>query len=185
MTYCVVLAYAPTLLDLRAIHFKFHDRIKHPLIGFQCATHGPRKETSISTHNDVQWIFTQLQEHPWLTQGAYTQSHAQLISKRVQKARGSRSTSCSTIILFTCVVVRTKSKGLLVDVSFYSYTFYLHNTMYKKWGRPINVPFYTYIFYSIKSKGLLIRTSSYFSYTIIIGVWKARGIYIYPGSSTS
>jgi hypothetical protein len=54
MTYCVVLAYAPTLLDLRAIHFKFHDRIKHPLIGFQCATHGPRKETSISTHNDVQ-----------------------------------------------------------------------------------------------------------------------------------
>jgi hypothetical protein len=28
------------LLDLRAIHFKFHDQIKHCLIGFQSATFG-------------------------------------------------------------------------------------------------------------------------------------------------
>jgi hypothetical protein len=37
LIYSVVLAYVPNLLDLKAILFKFHDRIKH-LIGFQSVT---------------------------------------------------------------------------------------------------------------------------------------------------
>jgi hypothetical protein len=35
--YGVMLAYVLTLLDLGAIHFKYHDRIKHCSIGFQSA----------------------------------------------------------------------------------------------------------------------------------------------------
>jgi hypothetical protein len=42
--------------------------------------------------------------------------HAQ---HRVQKAMGSRSTSRSTLILFTRATVRTKSKRLLIRTSLY------------------------------------------------------------------
>jgi hypothetical protein len=51
----------------------------------------------------------------------------------VQKARDSRSMSCSTLILVTCATVHTKIKGLPSDVPFYS-TFYMHSVTYKKQG---------------------------------------------------
>jgi hypothetical protein len=38
LTYIVVLAYMPILMDLRAIRFKHNDRIKHFPIGFQSVT---------------------------------------------------------------------------------------------------------------------------------------------------
>jgi hypothetical protein len=69
-------------------------------------------------------------------QGAYSGSHAWSANQCVQKVRGSQLMSCSTLILFTCVVPCTKRKGLLIDAPFYSYTFYTCNTVYKKQGDP-------------------------------------------------
>jgi hypothetical protein len=40
LTYNVVLAYVPKLFNLRAIRFKYHDRIKHHPIDFQSVTPG-------------------------------------------------------------------------------------------------------------------------------------------------
>jgi hypothetical protein len=40
LTYSIVRAYVPALLDLKAIRFKFHDRVKHRPIGFQSMTPG-------------------------------------------------------------------------------------------------------------------------------------------------
>jgi hypothetical protein len=54
----------------------------------------------------------------------------------VQKARDSRSMSHSILILFTCAVPHTKIKGLLIDVPFYSYSFYTRTAAYKKQGTP-------------------------------------------------
>jgi hypothetical protein len=45
LTYIVIPACVPNTLDLRAIHFKFHDRLNHCPIGFQNMT--PR-----TTQND-------------------------------------------------------------------------------------------------------------------------------------
>jgi hypothetical protein len=70
----------------------------------------------------------------------YTQRHE-------QKAWGSRLMSHSILILFTHVAPHTKSKGLPIDVLFYSYTFYMSSATYNKQGLLINVPFYSYIFY--------------------------------------
>jgi hypothetical protein len=44
LAYSIVLAYVPNLLDLRAIHFMYHDRIMHHSIGFQSANLGSAQE---------------------------------------------------------------------------------------------------------------------------------------------
>jgi hypothetical protein len=93
---------------------------------------GPRNATTISAHNDIRRGFAQLSEHPRSTPEAYSQMHAQSTNQCVQKVRGSRWTSHSILILFTCAVPYTKSKGLLIDVMFYPYTFYTRSVMYKK-----------------------------------------------------
>jgi hypothetical protein len=44
LTYNIVLAHVLIVLDLRAIHFKFHDQIKHCLISFQSVTLGTTQD---------------------------------------------------------------------------------------------------------------------------------------------
>jgi hypothetical protein len=73
-------------------------------------------------------------------QGAYSRSHAYPTSQHVQNARGFRSTSRSTLILFTHTASRSKSKGLKINVLFYSYTLYTRNVAYKKQGAPDRRP---------------------------------------------
>jgi hypothetical protein len=98
-----------------------------------------------------------------MSQGAYSRSYARSMNQpikkqgapdrrlilllyflyaqcRIQKARGSRLTSRSTLILFTRAVPRTKNKGLQIDVPFYTYTFYTHSATYKKYGAPDRCP---------------------------------------------
>jgi hypothetical protein len=136
----------------------------------------------------------------------YTRSTAY----KKQEAPDQRPVLC--LILFTCATPCTKSTELSFDVPFYllyflhvqryrqkvkgsrsishsiSYTFYMRSTTYKKEGALNRCPILSLILFTravphTKKKRLLIRTSSYFSYTTIIGVWKARGIslslYIY------
>jgi hypothetical protein len=45
-----------------------------------------------------------------------------------------------TIILFRRATPHTKSKGLPIDISFYSYTFYMRSAAYKKQGAPDRRP---------------------------------------------
>jgi hypothetical protein len=186
----------PILLDLRAIHFKYHDRDKHWPIGFQSAnpgtTQGDKRfyayliigEALPSTFpNNARGLLpiTRMANEPirlhirkgkgvsidvsfypctfYTCSAAYKKQGApyrrpilllyflhvqhrvqkerapdqhQILSfyflhaqHHVPKARGSWSTSHSILILFPCAMLRTKSKGLLIDVSFYSYTFYM------------------------------------------------------------
>jgi hypothetical protein len=118
--------------------------------------------------------------------------------------------SHSTLILFICVAPHKKSKGLPIDVTFYSYTFYMCSAAYKKQGASDRCPIlllyflhvqhrvqkvrgsrlmsrstlilFTCVVPLIKIKGLLNRTSLYFSYTFIINVWKAQDTYIYKSN---
>jgi hypothetical protein len=129
LTYNIVLAYVLALLDLTAIRFKFHDRIKHRSSTFKVWHLGPRKVMSISTHNNIRCGFAQLSVHPQLTLGAYSRTHAWSTNQCVQIVRGSRSMACS---ILTHALSRTKSKGLPIDIPFYPYTFYTRSTTYKK-----------------------------------------------------
>jgi hypothetical protein len=129
---------------------------------FKARTQGSHKVTNISMQ-DAQWSFAQVKSHSQLMQGTYSWSHAQPTSqrilqgasdrrliqllyflhaqRRVQKERGSWLISRSTLILFTRTVPHTKSKGLLIDVPFYSYTFTRTAQRTKSKGLPIDVPF--------------------------------------------
>jgi hypothetical protein len=146
LTYSVVLAYMPKLLDLRAIRFKWHHRIKHHLIGFQNMNLGTMQgDKHFCGRHSVK--LAQLKACSQSKQGAYSRSHAYPTSQHVQNARGFRSTSRSTLILFTHTASHSKSKGLKINVPFYSYTLYTCNAAYKNKGLLIDVPFYAYTFY--------------------------------------
>jgi hypothetical protein len=132
LTYIVILAYMLILLDLRANHFKSHDRIQHRPIDFQSANLGTTQGDEHFCTYDVRCGFAQVSAHPWMTSGAYSQTHIRSANQCVQKVMGYRLTSCSILIIFTRAASCTKSKGLSIDISFYTYTFYTCNAMYKK-----------------------------------------------------
>jgi hypothetical protein len=141
-----------------AIRFRFHDWLNHRLISFQSAT--PR-----TTQNDEHFCAYRrsVNLHPIISaspidaRGLLPNARTVNVPTRfsVQKVRGSRSTSLST-----------------------SNTFYTHSATYKKQGasnwHPSLVHTLLILFTCAtphkKSKGLPIRTSSYFSYTFIINI---------------
>jgi hypothetical protein len=94
--------------------------------------------------------------------------------------------SYSTLILFTHIAQHTKSMGLLIDVPFYSYTFYTHNATYKKHGAPdqnIIVLFIHSNHRRMKSMGHIYiyissNTSQVFRKTILIEVYKITIFYL-------
>jgi hypothetical protein len=120
---------------------------------------GPRKVTSVSMHIGVWYSFVQLSECPQSTLGAYSRAHVRSANQRVQKVRGSRSTSRSFLILFTCAISCIKSKGLPIDVPIefmyflymqccrllinVHYTFHTQSAlMYEKQGASISIYIY-------------------------------------------
>jgi hypothetical protein len=88
---------------------------------------GPRKATSISSHNDVRCGFTQLLEHLRSMPRAYSRTCVRSMNQCIQKARGSWLMSHYILICFTHASSRIKRKGLLIDVMFYSCTFYMRS----------------------------------------------------------
>jgi hypothetical protein len=56
--------------------------------------------------------------------------------------------SHSTLVLFTRAAPHTKSKRLLIDVQFYSYTFYPRSATYKNQGAPVQRPILLLYFYT-------------------------------------
>jgi hypothetical protein len=87
------------------------------------------------------------------------------VQRCVQKARGSRSTSHSILIFFTRTTPCTKNKGLPIDISFYSCTFYMCNIV---GSRSIIIILYIHNNHQcMKSKGrLYIHHTTHLRYSI-------------------
>jgi hypothetical protein len=124
LTYNVVLPHGVAILDLMAICFKFHDQIKHHSINFQSMTLG-------TAQGDMHFC-------------AYRHSmqvHPNIIASVINA--GGLLPNAHTVSEPMC----PKRKGLLIDVPFYPYIFYMHSTVYKCKGLLIDVLFYPYTFY--------------------------------------
>jgi hypothetical protein len=107
----VILSLHVNILDSRQSALSFMIRSNNDRSAFKARSPEPHKAISVYTHHDDLWSFSQLaisipNRHEGLT---FDRTHGQW-TNAYKSARGSWLTSL-TIILFTRIAPRTKSKG--------------------------------------------------------------------------
>jgi hypothetical protein len=145
----IILAYVQILLDLVAIHFKFHDWINQRSISFQSAI----SETAQGDkHFCTSWQSVKLcrnrNKRPRSTQGAYFRSYARSVNQCVKISHGLPIDVLNQILYFLYAQCHIQiSQGSPLTYLTISYTFFTITTpRIKSKGLLINVPLSFYYF---------------------------------------
>jgi hypothetical protein len=133
----IILAYVQILLDLWAIRFKFHDRIKQRSISFQSAI--PRTAQDNKCLCASRWsvkLCPTSNKCPRSMQGAYFRSHTRSVNQRVQISRGLLIDVPNHHTFYTCSTVYKKQGCSRSTLHTSSITFSMCFVAYKKKGSP-------------------------------------------------
>jgi hypothetical protein len=149
-------------LALRAIRFKFCDRLKHHLIGFQSVTPetvqndecfyayrrsvalGPITCSTRSMQGVDTWTYARpMRQRISKSKGLPIDIHLcfyyfQHAHRHIKKNQGATDRRTSLLLLLSaCTSPRTKTKGLSIDAPYNFYYFsYTHSAAHKKQGAP-------------------------------------------------